>query len=242
MKIAIQWLRSLLFNIQMYVAMFVVAIVFLVPMILSSEGARYGAKCYCRYVVWSARWIIGLKVDVRGAIPKAGVLVAAKHQSFFDILVIFDSLPRSKFVMKQQILFMPIIGQYASRMGCIPVNRGKRALAIRKMLNDVSSGTDLPGQLVIYPQGTRVPIGKKMPFKKGSGVLYKELDQDCVPVALNIGAFWPKRAVLRKQGTAVVEFLEPIGKGKSIPDFMKILEARIEERSTALLEEVNFKT
>ncbi|MCH1532013.1 MAG: 1-acyl-sn-glycerol-3-phosphate acyltransferase, partial [Planktomarina temperata] len=155
MAYAVQWIRSLLFNIQMYVAMVIVAIVFLIPMIFSQKGASLAANIYCWWVVWSARWMIGLKVQVRGTVPTGEVLIAAKHQSFFDIIVIFNCLERSKFIMKRQLLFTPIVGQYAYRLGCIPVNRGKGAAAIRKMLADVASGRVAPGQLVIYPQGTR---------------------------------------------------------------------------------------
>ena len=187
MAYAVQWIRSLLFNIQMYVAMVIVAIVFLIPMIFSQKGASLAANIYCWWVVWSARWMIGLKVQVRGTVPTGEVLIAAKHQSFFDIIVIFNCLERSKFIMKRQLLFTPIVGQYAYRLGCIPVNRGKGAAAIRKMLADVASGRVAPGQLVIYPQGTRVAPGDKKVYKMGSGVLYRELQQDCVPVALNTG-------------------------------------------------------
>ena len=240
MKNALQWIRSLFFNIQMYVAMVVVAIMFLVPMIISQKGASMAAHLYCWWVVWSARWMIGLKVEVRGSPPKTEVLVAAKHQSFFDIIVIFNCLPNPKFIMKRQLLFTPILGQYAYRLGCIPVNRGKGAAAVKKMVLDVASGRIAPGQLVIYPQGTRVAPGTKKVYKMGTGVLYRELQQDCVPVALNTGVFWPKRSVMRKPGTATVEFMEPIPKNKPVPEFMALMERAVEERSRELMAEVDF--
>ena len=240
MKYSLQWMRSLLFNIQMYLAMVFVAIIFLIPMIISQKGASMAAHFYCWWVVWSARWIIGLKVNVRGNIPHGEVLIAAKHQSFFDIIVIFNCLSQPKFIMKRQLLFTPIVGQYAYRLGCVPVNRGKGAAAIRKMVADVASGRVAPGQLVIYPQGTRVAPGAKKVYKMGSGVLYRELQQDCVPVALNTGIFWPKRSVLRKAGTATVEFMEPIPKGKPVAEFMALMEQAVEVRSRELMAEVGF--
>ena len=240
MKNALQWIRSLLFNFQMYLSMAVLALAFLVPMILSSKGALLAAKCYCWWIVWTASWMLGLKVEVRGNVPNGEVLIAAKHQSFFDIIVIFSCLPRPKFIMKRQLLFAPILGQYAYRLGCIPVDRGKRAFAMKKMLSDVAVGKADAGQLVIYPQGTRVAPGQKKPYKMGSGALYKELRQDCVPVALNIGIFWPKRSILRKQGTAIVEFMDPIPKNKPVKEFMFLLESTIENRSKELMAEVGF--
>ena len=241
MRNALQWIRSLLFNFQMYVSMFVVAVIFLVPMIVSPKGAFLAAKCYCWWVIWTAGWMIGLKVEVRGKVPHGEVLVAAKHQSFFDVIVIFSCLPRPKFIMKRQLLFTPILGQYAYRLGCIPVDRGKRAAAINKMVLDGAAGKADPGQLVIYPQGTRVAPGQKKPYKRGTGALYKQLGQDCVPVAINIGIFWPKRSILRKKGTAIVEFMDPISKNKPVEEFMSIMEAAVERRSKELMAEVGFE-
>lgn len=238
---SLQWVRSLLFNFQMYASMLVLALIFLIPMLLSSSGALLAAKIYCRWVVWTASWMVGLRVEIRGKVPQGAILIVAKHQSFFDIIAIFDCLSRPKFIMKRQLLFAPILGQFAYRLGCIPVDRGKRATAMKKMVSDVAAGRTRPGQLVIYPQGTRVAPGEKRPYKLGSGALYKELGQDCIPVALNIGIFWPKRSILRKPGTAIVEFMNPISKGKPVKEFMALMENAIEMRSDELMTEVGFK-
>ena len=181
--------------------------------------------------------MVGLKTEVRGTPPKGEVVVAAKHQSFLDIIMIYRAVPRGKFIMKRELLYAPILGQYARRIGCVPVNRGKRGKAIEKMKRDVAKGEADPGQLIIYPQGTRVAPGVKKPYKVGTGVLYEQLGQDCVPVAANVGYFWPKRGFLRKPGTAVVEFLEPIPAGRPVKEFMGALEEAVETRSDALLAE-----
>jgi 1-acyl-sn-glycerol-3-phosphate acyltransferase len=160
--------------------------------------------------------------------------VAAKHQSFLDIIMIYHAVPRGKFIMKRELMFAPILGQYAMRIGCVPVNRGKRGAAIAQMMADVSKGRALPGQLIIYPQGTRVPPGDKRPYKVGTGLLYEQLGQPCVPVATNVGHFWPKRGILRYPGVAVVEFLPEIAPGLAIPDFMARLTAVVEDASDRL--------
>jgi 1-acyl-sn-glycerol-3-phosphate acyltransferase len=236
----IQWLRSLAFNISMYAAMAVLAVVYLPYALLSREGAYAACHNYCRWVIWTARWMVGLKVEVRGTPPTDEVMVAAKHQSFFDILVIFHAIPRGKFIMKRELLFAPILGQYAWRIGCVPVNRGKRGQAIAKMVADVEKGRREPGQLVIYPQGTRVAPGVDMPYKVGTAILYEQLGQPCVPVATNIGVFWPKRGVLRRPGTAVVEFLPRLPTGLSREEFMRSLAFEIETVSDALMAEAGF--
>lgn len=237
---ALQWLRSAVFVFQIYLAMLVLGLVFAPWALLSRHGARAACKCYCRWVLWTARWMVGIRSEVRGAVPDGEVLIAAKHQSFLDILMIFNALPSAKFIMKRELLWTPVIGIYAKRLGCVPVDRGKRGGAIAKMVKDVAAEFQEPGQLVIYPQGTRVAPGVKAPYKVGTAVLYEGLNQVCVPVAANVGLFWPRKGILRKPGLAVVEFLEPIAKGQDRAGFMTVLEQRIETRSGDLMTEAGF--
>lgn len=240
MRNAFQWVMSVIFIVQMYLAMLVLAIVFLPWALVSSKGALAACHAYCRWVILSARVLVGLRSEIRGTPPTDPVLIAAKHQSFFDILLIFSAIPRGRFIMKRELIWAPLLGQYALRIGCIPVNRGKRGVAIKKMLADVASGADEGGQLIIYAQGTRVPPGEKRPYKVGTGALYQELGQDCVPVATNVGVFWPKRSLLRKPGLAVVEFLPRIPAGQPLPAFMAEIETTIEAHSDALMAEAGF--
>jgi 1-acyl-sn-glycerol-3-phosphate acyltransferase len=215
-------------------------LVFAPFVLFSREPAFMACNSFCAWTRFLAKWMLGLRTEVRGPIPDGEVLVAAKHQSFLDILLIFQALPRGKFIMKRELLWTPIIGLYAKRVGCIPVNRGKRGAAIAKMVRDVAAEFSDPGQLVIYPQGTRVAPGVKVPYKAGTGILYDSLKEPCYPVATNVGLFWPKKGLLRKPGLAVVEFLEPIGPGMERGAFMAELEQRIEEQSDALMREGGF--
>lgn len=237
MAYAWRWIRSFVFVVQIYLAMLVLGIVFLPYALLTPDGARQACKTYCRWVIWTAGWMLSLRCEVRGTPPVGEVLVAAKHQSFLDILLIFNALPAAKFIMKREILWTPIIGQYAYRIGCVPVNRGKRGLAIKKMVADVAEGQAVPGQLIIYSQGTRVAPGEKAPYKVGTAVLYDQLGQDCVPVATNVGVFWPRLGIYRKPGLAVVEFLPVIPPGLERGAFMARLEADVEGASDRLIAE-----
>lgn len=237
MKDAVQWVRSLIFVINIYAAMPVFGLIFLPWALFSRQGAISACKSWSYYTLWSAKWMVGIRTEVRGTPPTDEVMIAAKHQSFLDIILIFISIPAGKYIMKRELMYAPILGQFALRLGCVPVNRGKRGAAIEKMKRDVEKGRAEPGQLIIYPQGTRVAPGVKHPYKVGTGVLYQQLEQDCVPVATNVGHFWPKRGVLRKPGTAVVEFLDPIPAGRPVKEFMEELEAQIETRSDLLSEE-----
>ncbi|NIZ08334.1 1-acyl-sn-glycerol-3-phosphate acyltransferase [Pseudooceanicola sp. HF7] len=233
--IALQYLLSLIFVIQMYLAMALFGVVFLPWALVQRDGATIGARLYCRYIRWSLRVICGLKTELRGTLPREEVLVASKHQSFLDIIIMVSELPNPKFIMKASLRHAPVLGWYALRIGCVPVDRGRGAEAIRQMMKDVKSGEAPPGQLIIYPQGTRTAPGAQVPYKVGAAVIYEETGQTCYPVAVNVGLFWPRRGLLRRRGTAVVEFLEPIPAGLPRQEFRKTLETVVEARSNALL-------
>lgn len=241
MAYAIQWLRSLFFVAQMYVAMLVIGLLWAPWAMFSRKGAYSACKNYCWYVWWSARWMVGIKTEIRGTPPSEECLIAAKHQSFLDILMIFGAIPAGKFIMKASLKWAPVLGAYGWRIGCVPVNRGKRGKAIKKMVADVAAGLVHPGQLIIYSQGTRVAPGAKKPYKVGTYVLYEQLGQPCVPVATNVGVLWPRHGIYRTPGTAVVEFLEPIPAGLPQDEFMKRLESVVETRSDALMRELGFE-
>ena len=236
----IRWLISFVFMIHIYFMMVVIGLLWAPYAILSPEGARAGAKAYSRYVFWISRWMLGLRVEVRGEVPTGEVIIAAKHQSFLDIMMIFTALPTAKFIMKKEILWTPVIGLYARRLGCVPVSRGKRGAAITKMVRDVENGHALPGQLIIYSQGTRLAPGVMAPYKVGTAVLYNQLQQPCVPVATNAGVFWPRTGFLRKPGLAVIEFLPTIQLGQDKDTFMAGLEDVVETHSNALMREAGF--
>lgn len=236
----VRWLLSLVFILQMYLAMVVLAVAYLVPALVSRRGAWAGVHAFCRWVRFSARLLVGLRSEIRGPIPEGEVLIAAKHQSFFDIILICSAVPRPKFIMKKELKWAPLLGWYALRIGCIPVDRGKKGRAIAEMKRAVAEGAKVPGQLIIYPQGTRVAPGATLPYKVGTGLLYAQMNRPCIPAATNVGVFWPRHGILRKPGLAVVEFLPAIEPGKSIAEFMAQIEAEIEPASDRLMAEAGF--
>ena len=142
---------------------------------------------------------------------------------------------------KSSLNYMPFVGSYARWLGCVPVNRGRRGEAIRNMVTAVTSSFAPPGQLIIYPQGTRVAPGVRAPFKVGIAALYIETGQACVPAATNVGVFWPRRAVYRKPGLAVVEFLPSIPSSLDKAVFMQRVQESVEENSNRLMLEAGFQ-
>ncbi|SMX47205.1 lysophospholipid acyltransferase family protein [Maliponia aquimaris] len=235
-----RWVMSFLFVIQMYAMMAIMGILFLPWALVSRHGARTACRTYCKWVRLTARLMVGLRTEVRGEVPTGNVLIAAKHQSFLDIILIFGAVPAGKFIMKRELMWMPVIGQYALRIGCVPVERGKRGQAIAKMLSDVADGSADPGQLIIYPQGTRIAPGVKAPYKVGAALLYEQTGEACVPAATNVGVFWPRKGIYRKPGLAVVQFLPVIQPGLTKERFLERLEREVETASNALMKEAGF--
>ena len=233
-------LRGLLFLLIIYAAMPMVGLLYTPWAIWSRDGAVAACHAWCRVVRRVARTVAGIETEVRGTPPTGEALVAGKHQSFLDIILIYGAVPRGKFIMKKELVWAPVLGQFALRIGCVPVDRGRRGQAIRKMLADVASGRADPGQLIIYPQGTRLAPGAKAPYKSGTAALYQELGQPCVPVACNVGLFWPRNGIAIRPGRAVVEFLPPIPAGLPSPEFLQRLEAEIEPASDRLMAEAGF--
>jgi 1-acyl-sn-glycerol-3-phosphate acyltransferase len=240
MPYPIQWILSLIFNIQMYVALVVIWGAHMPLAALNRKYAYQGVHRYCKWVRFSARYIIGLKSEIRGEIPRGEVLVASKHQSVFDVILLASVLPEPKYIMKNSLRFVPFLGFYAMRMGCVPVKRGQRGAAIKRMVAAVKGGAQTPGQLVIYPQGTRVAAGVSAKYKVGAGILYEQTGQACVPAATNIGVFWARQGIYRGRGTAVLEFLPRIEAGLPVKQFMAQIEDAVETKSNVLMEEAGF--
>lgn len=229
-------IRSLIFSIAMYVVMLVMGIIGAVPAMLSRNAAYWFMSRYCYIVFWLLKWIVGVKVEIRGPVPQGECIVAAKHQSFLDIIILMGTLPRPKFVMKSSVKWTPIVGFYAMQIGCAPVNRTAKG-AMGELLENVAEERDDPGQIVIYPQGTRVAPGAAARYKRGAAALYKNFGLPCVPAATNAGVFWGRNSVLRRPGVAVIEFLPEIPLGLGPEEFLARLEGEIEPASAALLVE-----
>ncbi len=234
------FLRSQFFDLMMYLLMLVMGILCAPLAIWSKEGAYWSMRKYASATIWMLEKICGLKVEVKGDVPDGTFIVCSKHQSFLDILVLARELPRFKFIMKSELKWAPILGLYAMRIGTVPVKRGKKGNAVKGMVSNVEKQAQERAQTIIYPQGTRVLPGVKIPYKVGAGVLYDRLGLKCYPVATNIGVFWGRRSPYRRPGTAVLEFMDPIPSGMEMKEFLAVIEDRIETRSDELMREAGF--
>lgn len=181
--------------------------------------------------------VCGIKVEVRGTqyIPQGAALVAPKHQCMLDVFAQFTWLPASAFVMKQELAWIPWFGWYARKVGCIVIDRSGGATTMRQVIREGTALFAKGRQVVTFPEGTRKPPGAEPDYKPGIAALYRELNVPVYPVATNAGVHWPAHGFIRKPGLIVFEYLEPIPPGLKRAEFMRILQERIEAKSTELL-------
>jgi len=228
-----QALRSALQNLVVFGLMGVFGI-FGAPIVLWSRAwTLWWMKVYVRWSLALTRIICGLRCEWRGPVPTGPAVVAAKHQSLLDVLMLFHILPEPHFVMKRELVWVPIFGQYALRIGCIWVVREQHGQG-QTMMRRLQKGWSGSGQIVIYPQGTRVPPGTHKPYRRGAALAYAELGLPMVLAATNVGWFWPKKGITRRPGTAVVEFLETLPPGLPRDEVMRRTEGSIEAASDRL--------
>jgi 1-acyl-sn-glycerol-3-phosphate acyltransferase len=192
---------------------------------------------WSRGVLFLLRTICGVRVEVRGRehMPRGPALVAPKHQCMLDVFAQFIWLPASCFVTKKELMWIPWFSWYARKVRMIAVDRGAHAAALRKLVKDATERFAEGRQVVIFPEGTRGPPGVPGDYKPGIAALYREFDVPVHPVATNSGVHWPRHGFIRKPGTIVFEYLEPIPPGLKRAEFMRILQDRIETASTRLL-------
>jgi 1-acyl-sn-glycerol-3-phosphate acyltransferase len=232
-------LRSLLFNFAFYLWTASILILGL-PILLLPYPATYGfGRFWVRVSLWLLKHLIGLDHQARGLdhLLKGRAIYAVKHQSAWDTLIFALYLHLPAYVLKRELIYLPLFGLYLLRAGMIPVDRQGRAGALKRMLAAARRRRDEGRDLLIFPEGTRVPVGKQRPFHPGVAALYGHLDMPVVPVALNSGLFWGRRAFNKRPGRITLEFLPAIEPGLPRKAFMSELEQRLETACQRLAEE-----
>ena len=230
---------SLLFNIWFFALTAVLLLVSLPTHLMDRRWACRIGKIWMRGLTWGLATFCGLRYELRGRVEllRQPGLIAAKHQSAWDTMIFHTLSPDPAYVMKKELLSVPLYGWLAYKQGNIPVDRKGGAAALKQMLERATAALAGGQQIVIFPQGTRVPPGASTadwPYHPGVAGLYSKLGAGCVPVALNSGVFWGRRSFVKRAGTIVVEVLEPIPPGMSRAAFMRELEQRIETASSRL--------
>ena len=240
------YLRSLVFNALYYANLIAHMIAALPTFALPYPALRVFIRSYARTSLWLLRVVCGIEVEWRGTekIPQGACIVACKHQSAWETFALYALLDDPVYVLKRQLMWIPLFGWYMWKAGLIPIDRtaGLAALARMTARAKKTLAGAAPRQLVIFPEGTRRPPGAAPDYKPGIVYLYGKLGLACVPVALNSGLFWPRRSLRLVPGTIVVEVLDPIPPGLDKEAFFTRLRNAIEAASNRLLQESGIRS
>jgi 1-acyl-sn-glycerol-3-phosphate acyltransferase len=229
--------RSIVFNLVFYLNLGVLLLAAAATLAIPRRAVLEMAKVWGRTSVWLLRAICGTKVEFRGTekLPKGAVIVAAKHQSTWDTFALLSLLGDFTFIVKRELMWIPLFGWCMWKAGMIPVDRGGGSDALADMTQRARKEIRGGRQLIIFPEGTRRAAGAEPRYKYGVAHLYAEIGVPCVPVALNSGLFWPRRAFMRYPGTIVVEILDPIPPGLDRDVFLARLQDDIEKATARLV-------
>jgi 1-acyl-sn-glycerol-3-phosphate acyltransferase len=229
--------RSLLFAVLFYLWSGVLAILCLPALLGPRRWTREAFRFWARGILGLLAFSCGIRVELRGPehMPTGRALIAAKHQCMFDVFAQFAWLPDSCFVMRKELMRIPFFNWYAMKMRMVVVDREGGARALKSMVRDGQDRLAEERQLVIFPEASRGVPGVAGNYQPGVAGLYRDLGLPVSLVATNSGVHWPAHGFLRRPGTIVYEYLEPLPAGLKRADFMRTMQERIEAASTALL-------
>jgi 1-acyl-sn-glycerol-3-phosphate acyltransferase len=232
------FLRSLVYNVLFYVLLVFWNVVAIPTFLMPRRAFMAVAKMWARSSVWLLRVVCNTRLEVRGLekIPAGPLIVASKHQSMWETFALMPYFDAPLFIYKRELAWIPFFGWYLMKSGMIGVDRsgGMRSLMdmARRAPKEIRSGR----QLIIFPEGTRTPVGAPPDYMTGVGQIYASSGVPCQPVALNSGLFWPRRTFMRYPGTLVVEFLDPLPAGLSRKEFIVRIATVIEAATNRLVE------
>lgn len=234
-----QVFRSLIFNVAFYLNTFLQIMFYLPVMLMPRRYVWVPVRSWAAGNQFLLKWICGIDHKIIGfeKVPPGGIIVASKHQSAWETFTIAAMMPDPTFVLKRELQWIPLFGWYTLKARLIPVNRGTRQAALEQIAKGAREKMKDGRQIIIYPEGTRRPVGAEPNYKYGVAHLYGELNVPCVPVALNSGVYWPRRSLRLTPGTIRMEFLDPIMPGLDRTEFLKVLQDRIETATARLVAE-----
>ena len=220
-------IRSIVFNLVFYVTLIVMMIVFTPYYFLAPRHkAWFVPKLWANVNHWLLEKIVGCTYTIEGLehIKHEACIIAPKHQSFWDAYAFVPFIPDAIYILKRELMWIPLFGWYVGKMKMIPVHRGSRSVALKSIIRGAAPGIAENRQIMIYPEGTRRSPGDVPSYKYGIAFLYKELNLPVIPIAHVAGLYWPRRKFLRYPGTIKCRVLPAIQSGLSTGEFLVELE------------------
>tara|TARA_B100001121_G_scaffold94195_1_gene83357 strand:+ start:584 stop:1285 length:702 start_codon:yes stop_codon:yes gene_type:complete len=223
--------KNILFSVIFFSGIILISIIFLPALFMSQNIVLSGGKLMGHWTSFCLKTILSVKIKILGKeniITNEKFFIAASHQSMFETFYLQTIFNSPVFILKKELLLIPIFGWYLKKIGSISIKRNKVSRENLGLLNDISNvinATDRP--LIIFPQGTRTKPDERPPFKKGASRIYEELNISCQPVAINSGYVWPKKGPKISNREIVISILPKINFGLNNDEFLKVLEKKI---------------
>jgi len=232
------FLRSLVFNVLFYLVLVVLCVIAIPTLLLPRPALMALEATWANTSLFLMRVVCNIRIEFRGVekIPKGPLLIASKHQSFWETFALARFFEHPLFILKRELMMIPVFGWLLKKAGMIEVERGGGPRSLLKTLKRAAAEVKLGRQLVIFPEGTRTAPGAPPHYKAGVAQIYVESGVPCLPVALNSGLFWPRRTFMRYPGTLVVEFLDPLPPGLPRDEFMARLRDQIETATSRIVD------
>ena len=224
-------IRNFLFSILFFTGIIFISIIFLPSFFLPKQVVLMGGKLMGHWASFCLRFVLSVKISIKGKeniINNEKFFIAASHQSMFETFYLQTIFNSPVFILKKELLLIPIFGWYLKKIGSISIKRNKVTKDNLGFFNDISQMINKSNRpLIIFPQGTRVPPSERPSFKKGASRIYEELNITCQPVAINSGYVWPKKGSKNINKTITISILRPIPAGLSKENFIQALEKNI---------------
>ena len=223
-------LRSLAFNLAWY-ANIVLQMVFYLPFVRFFPHKKI-VRIIRRWTIsnnFLQRVLAGTELELSGIenLPEGGCIIASKHQSIWEFYGLFTALKDPCFVLKEELMKIPVFGFFVAKTGHIPIRRSEKGLALRKMIADAKEAVGQGREIIIFVEGTRKEPGAAPDYRYGITRMYREIDCPIVPLALDSGLYWPRRKFRRHKGILRARFLPPIERGLTEKEFSKVLREQL---------------
>ena len=221
-------IRNLLFSLFFFSGIIFISLIFLPAIFLPKKIVLFGGKIMGYWTSFCLQIFLSTKIIIKGKeniIENRKFFIASSHQSMFETFFLQTIFNSPVFILKKELLTIPIFGWYLKKIGSIPIKRNKVSKENLGFFNDISKKINASERpIIIFPQGTRLPPEDRTPFKKGSSRIYEELKISCQPVAINSGKTWPKKGSKKINTTLTISILKPIEPGLQKEVFLKKLE------------------
>ena len=221
-------IRNLIFSIFFFTGIIIISLIFLPAFFLPQRIVLFGGKLMGYWTGFCLKFFLSTKIIIKGReniLNNTQFFIAASHQSMFETFYLQTIFNSPVFILKKELLLIPIFGWYLKKIGSISIKRNKITKDNLGFFEDISKTINNSKRpLIIFPQGTRVLPDQRMPFKKGASRIYEELNIKCQPIAINSGSVWPKKGLKIGHRTITISILKPIAAGLTKEEFIKSLE------------------